>query len=816
MATNPFAQFGYENSAPQVIEGPPRQPAPQTPAQANGDRLANELAELRIQEARREQQEAQDRAARNQQQLGSARGEIRAVIDAARRAQQRSREGWFQTGFGSDWIGGNTPEGRALRGDLDVIGSNTAFNRLQQMRAESPTGGALGSITERELALLQSTVASLDPGQTDADFQRNMDTIIQRYQGILDRLPQDQADGQPSDAAQREEVPGVTVVPASEDTPEHYSVDPYRGPPAQGSGIATPGLGDQLVDSTINTVAGLGQGVAALPDALAQGTAAFLSLPADWLGADFIADNLRRPITIGGEIERVAPTPQDWTGWGIRTAGQLTGGVAGFPQRAQSAVLNAALGRQPVMPPGYRSTSATPPSLANDAEALDMTMMPADAGGAITRMMTGAFAQTPGGVLPITRGANRALASGERALQRIAGRAGSPQNAERAGETATRGALRYRDRSRLEASRLYDDAARLSEGVNVTPTNAMTALDQHIAELGENPAGTEGLQFLTSLRERLAQAGGVSVAGIRGMRTQLRDRFLSAGLRGSDLERRVNEVVQAASDDVTQSLINAGRSEAADTYRMADQAWRQRAETLDEVIMPIIGRRGERSGEEVFRALQRAGQGNGARLRQFVNSLPEDEAGAVRASMINALGRPSAGRQNAAGDAFSLSEFLTHWNNLGDTARRALFDADSSRDIERLARMAEASKAASAYANTSRTGAAVTTGAMGMGAMTPGGFPVVAAALAAQVGAGLLLSSPRVANILARATSVRSPQQAQGVVRELSEAASRNPALANEIGDLQRRLTEAFSGSPAFAAAAQEQEDVRQEVPNQQ
>src|SRR5690606_24249503 len=43
------------------------------------------------------------------------------------------------------------------------LNANMSFDALLQMRLESPTGGALGSITEGELDLLRSRIASLDP-----------------------------------------------------------------------------------------------------------------------------------------------------------------------------------------------------------------------------------------------------------------------------------------------------------------------------------------------------------------------------------------------------------------------------------------------------------------------------------------------------------------------------------------------------------------------------------------------------------------------------------------------------------------------------
>lgn len=171
----------------------PKTPAAQTPAQARKDEL--EVMELEQKLAKGGEKTGDD--------LKTALGDVGNVIKAARRAKDRSK-GWFMTGFLSG-LGGMTPEGVSLRGDLDIIGSNVAFDRLQKMRADSPTGGALGSITEKELQLLQNSAAALQPGQSDVDFQRNMDSIIQRYSDIYTRLGGNPADLEGGAAASKAE-----------------------------------------------------------------------------------------------------------------------------------------------------------------------------------------------------------------------------------------------------------------------------------------------------------------------------------------------------------------------------------------------------------------------------------------------------------------------------------------------------------------------------------------------------------------------------------------------------------------------------------
>lgn len=74
--------------------------------------------------------------------------------------------------------------GYDLRRTVDTIKANLGFQALQEMRDASPTGGALGQVTEQELALLQSTVASLDANQSEVQLAANLAFIKQHLEKL--------------------------------------------------------------------------------------------------------------------------------------------------------------------------------------------------------------------------------------------------------------------------------------------------------------------------------------------------------------------------------------------------------------------------------------------------------------------------------------------------------------------------------------------------------------------------------------------------------------------------------------------------------
>ena len=72
-------------------------------------------------------------------------------------------------------------DARELASKVDTIQANLAFDELEKMRKNSPTGGALGQVTEMELRLLKSAVSGLDPALGVEAFNKQVELIKQSY-----------------------------------------------------------------------------------------------------------------------------------------------------------------------------------------------------------------------------------------------------------------------------------------------------------------------------------------------------------------------------------------------------------------------------------------------------------------------------------------------------------------------------------------------------------------------------------------------------------------------------------------------------------
>jgi spore germination cell wall hydrolase CwlJ-like protein len=100
--------------------------------------------------------------------------------------------------FGSDKKGyvGQSPAA-LMKTKIDTIKARLGFDQLNEMRKMSPTGGALGQVSERELHFLQGAVASLDMNALGPkELDENLGKIAEHYNTWLTTLKQAAAQGQ--------------------------------------------------------------------------------------------------------------------------------------------------------------------------------------------------------------------------------------------------------------------------------------------------------------------------------------------------------------------------------------------------------------------------------------------------------------------------------------------------------------------------------------------------------------------------------------------------------------------------------------------
>ena len=109
---------------------------------------------------------------------------LSAIDDAIGLAQ-----GYTTTGTAGQMTSriGGTPA-RDLQAALQTITSSIGFDRLQKMRDESPTGGALGQVSERELSQLNASLGAIDQFQSQDQLIKNLNTIRKQYKDAVDAV----------------------------------------------------------------------------------------------------------------------------------------------------------------------------------------------------------------------------------------------------------------------------------------------------------------------------------------------------------------------------------------------------------------------------------------------------------------------------------------------------------------------------------------------------------------------------------------------------------------------------------------------------
>lgn len=127
------------------------------------------------------------------------RSELMRKFDSQVKAQQIKAENVLDiintaTPKISKWTTGLAGESLSKLGGTDsadlkelikTIEANVAFDTLTEMRANSPTGGALGNVSDTELGLLAGSIRSLKQSQSPEQLNANMEAVYRHYDRFL-------------------------------------------------------------------------------------------------------------------------------------------------------------------------------------------------------------------------------------------------------------------------------------------------------------------------------------------------------------------------------------------------------------------------------------------------------------------------------------------------------------------------------------------------------------------------------------------------------------------------------------------------------
>ena len=432
------------------------------------------------------------------------------------------------------------------------------------------------------------------------------------------------------------------------------------------------------------------------------------------------------------------------------------------------------------------------------AERQNVPLMPADVGGAGVQGLTAGTAQSVVGRGPITRGAEATTEALQLAAQRAADATGEVRSPLEIGLQLKDAAAAFATSTSKRGGQLYDRVQKAAEGLVFRPLNAAKTIDREIDLLRKKNDPTDPLlRYLEAKREQLSTTQGFDYEGAKQILSDLKadHRVKDDLLRVTNAKSTLGRVARAMEEDVTGTMIKNDREGAANAFKTANAYWRQRVETIDDALQPILGP--DATPERILdsiNAMTRGGKGGVQRLVRVINSLPEADRGNIRATIVDRLGRAKAGAQDAGGEVFSPAEFMTNWNKMSGEAKVALFGRDRklTQALNDIALLADSTKQAQRFTNQSQTAGAVNVtnlynvmagvGALGgAGAAGAGNF-------------GLALTSTVLPLILTRLSA--NALTSQRLVRYLADA----PKKVKNADQFRAGILDIASKAPAISA----------------
>jgi hypothetical protein len=469
----------------------------------------------------------------------------------------------------------------------------------------------------------------------------------------------------------------------------------------------------------------------------------------------------------------------------------LLGGLAGYGGS------NALLGLA-------ERVTAGPNHIAQTAQRHGVQLMPADVGGPVTRRVSGAAMQTPFSAEPVINAAKRTQDQIGEATSRIARKEGEVLAPDDAGLAVREAGQAFSTKQSQRIGRVYERAEERAKGVTIKPLQAVSVIDEQIARLSQ--LGETNAPLIRSLEKLKSDiSGGVKVSGMRDARTSLSQGVYDGKLRSNQEKQIYKSVIEALSGDIEAGLSAAGRKDSLNLFKVADKAWKERIEYIDSVLEPVIGQ--GKSGESILNAVESMAKGKSGgvrRLQELMREMPPEQAGNIRATIIDRIGKAKSGQQDDSGEVFSAQTFLTRWSDMSPKGRAALFgDSELRRNLDDIAKISSATKQSGKYASTSNSPGGILAN---MGILMAGGYASPKLAVIAggtQFLTGRLMASPRFTAWLARMPE--NPAAVPQYANRLKQIAAQEPIIANDIQSVQN-----FLNSNSYRAAASPENQTEQ------
>lgn len=366
--------------------------------------------------------------------------------------------------------------------------------------------------------------------------------------------------------------------------------------------------------------------------------------------------------------------------------------------------------------------------------------------------------------------------------------AGGDVSPSGAGAAINKGAAQTVANMRSAEQAAYDKVdALIPPGTPVSVSNALSKLDLLAKPTPGAESTTAALvsSKIAQMRENLAadaekNGGQIPYDAVKQLRTAV-GANIDHGFAPADPSTNAafKQVYRALSDDM-EAGASAVSPEAKQAGADASSLYKQnsaRREFLDTVVNKAGG------PEAVFQAATNGTKQGASKIGGVMSSLDEGQQNLVRATVLDRLGKAPAGMQNAAGDAFNPSTFLTGWAKLDPAAKDALFGASGNpkslrAGLDSLSNTMSTIRNSTVFKNPSGTGEAIGHGA-GLFAILEGGGAALAGhpGHLAAVGGGIAANA-----VLARALT--NPKTVSWLAQTAKLPTSALPNAINQLGKI--------------------------------
>lgn len=497
----------------------------------------------------------------------------------------------------------------------------------------------------------------------------------------------------------------------------------------------------------------------------------------------------------------------------------LTGGALGYGagkaiDAAAPVIANSAVGQRVSQALSNRGQQARA-KFAEAAERQDIDYMMADApGGFGAKMATGISGMTLGGI-PLKQAAQKILDKAGQAKERIAAKIGRVGDDVATGQGIARGVNAWESQTQRRASEFFDRIP-IDKDTPVDLSNTRSAL----GDLNNPTASNEELSAL--LRDpkmvkyqQALESGNLSWADTKAFRSRIGEQAGRPAFQQDASKDSLDALYGALTRDI-EAAANAHSPQAREAFLRANRYWRGRETRREDVLSQLVGKDRNMSAEATTQQIERWAKAKGGdfnKLARAVRSLPDDEANATRAYILDRLGATTRTKMDGTTEeAFSPSVFMQQWGKISPRAKAVLFQGDHRKALDDLETVFSGMRASNIFGNPSGTG--YTTWGAANATLAGLNFPAFVMSAVGQVGAGALLASPRLAKWIVGMAKKPNPSAQLAHVNQLTAIARSEPVIANDIFTLQERLAAEFSRSPG-SLAAQYTSDGRGEPPAQ-